>query len=120
MYNESSWVGWTPTVTSARRRSSIWRGGWLGTASFAVTREGYGQLLGWLRSLGGVECVGAEGISSYGAGLARRLAAEGVSVVEVLRPKRGARRGDKSDPADAEAAARVVLSGEATARPEVR
>ncbi len=90
----------------------------LGTASFAATREGYGQLLGWLRSLGGVECVGAEGTSSYGAGLARRLAAEGVSVVEVLRPKHGARRGDKSDPVDAEAAARAVLSGEATARPK--
>ena len=90
----------------------------LGTASFRAARDGCGQLLGWLRSFGGVECVGVEGTSSYGAGLARHLAAQGVGVVEVLRPKRRARRGDKSDPADAQAAARSVLSAEATARPK--
>ena len=59
-----------------------------------------------------------EGTSSYGAGLERHLAAENVTVIEVLRPKRRARRGHKSDPADAEAAARAVLSGEATACPK--
>ena len=87
----------------------------LDTASFPATRSGYEQLLGWLRGLGGVERVGVEGTSSYGAGLARHLAAENLTVIEVLRPKRRARRGHKSDPADAEAAARAVLSGEATA-----
>ena len=87
-------------------------------ASFPATRDGYEQLLGWLRGLGGLGCVGVEGTSSYGAGLARRVAGHGVSVIEVLRPKRRARRGDKSDPADAEAAARAVLSGEATGCPK--
>ena len=90
----------------------------LDTASFPATRSGYEQLLGWLRGLGGVERVGVEGTSSYGAGLARHLAAENMTVIEVLRPKRRARRGHKSDPADAEAAARAVLSGEATGCPK--
>ena len=68
----------------------------LDTASFPATRSGYEQLLGWLRGLGGVERVGVEGTSSYGAGLPRHLAAENVTVIEVLRPKRRARRGHKS------------------------
>ena len=42
----------------------------------------------------------------------------GLYSIEVLRPKRRARRGRKSDPADAEAAARAVLSGQATACPK--
>ena len=90
----------------------------LDTASFPATRSGYEQLLGWLRGLGCVERVGVEGTSSYGAGLARHLAAENMTAIEVLRPKRRARRGHKSDPADAEAAARAVLSGEATGCPK--
>ncbi len=88
------------------------------TASFAATQAGYGQLLGWLRAWGGVECVGVEGAHSYGAGLSRFLAGQGVAVVEVLRPGRRGRRGDKNDAADAVAAACSVLSGEATAAPK--
>jgi transposase len=57
--------------------------------------------------------------SSYGAGLARHLKAAGISVVEVERPKRGhRRRNGKSDPIDAEAAARAVLAGEAVGEPK--
>lgn len=49
---------------------------------------------------------GVEGTGSYGAGLARYLAARGVAVVEVIRPSRQARRRrGKSDTADAVAAA---------------
>ena len=90
----------------------------LGTATFSADGGGYARLLDWMRGLGRVERVGVEGTLSYGAGLARFLAAAGVDTVEVLRPKRRARRGDKSDPADAEAAARAVQSGEATAAPK--
>ena len=90
----------------------------LGTATFPATRAGYEELWGWLRGLGSVERVGVEGTSSYGAGLSRHLAAHDVTVIEVLRPKRRARRGHKCDPADAEAAARAVLSGEAVACPK--
>ena len=91
----------------------------LGVASFPATGAGYGQLLDWMRCWGDLERVGVEGTGSYGAGLARHLAAEGVAVVEVIRPNRQARRRrGKSDPADAEAAARAVLCGEATVRPK--
>jgi transposase len=48
-----------------------------------------------------------EGTGSYGAGLARHLKGAGIAVMEVERPKRRhlPRRG-KSDPIDAERAAR--------------
>ena len=60
-----------------------------------------------------------EGTSSYGAGLARHLRAAGISVMEVERPKRRhLRRKGKSDPLDAEAAARTVLAGEAVGEPK--
>jgi transposase len=66
-----------------------------------------------------VRCAGIEGTSSYGAGLFRYLKAAGVSVVEVERPKRRhLRRKGKSDPIDAEAAARAVLAGEALGEPK--
>ncbi len=87
----------------------------LGTASFVVSERGYGQLLGWLRGHGRVTAVGVEGTGSWGAGLARHLTGADVSVVEVNRTNRQLRRQrGKSDPVDAEAAARAVLSGEAT------
>jgi transposase len=66
-----------------------------------------------------VRCAGIEGTSSYGAGLARHLKAAGISVMEVERPKRRhLRRKGKSDPIDAEAAARTVLAGEAVGEPK--
>jgi transposase len=69
-----------------------------------------------------VRCAGVEGTSSYGAGLARHLRIDGIEVLEVERPKRrrrGSRRNfEKSDPSDAEAAARAVLAGEASGVPK--
>lgn len=89
-----------------------------GTASFDNTAAGYGQLLEWMRGHGQVDKVGVEGTGTYGAGLARRLHREGVVVVEVDRPDRKTRRlRGKSDPVDAEAAARAVLAGTATGTP---
>ncbi len=86
----------------------------LGTETFAVNEHGYGRLLAWLRGHGRVTAVGVEGTGSWGAGLARHLTGAGVSVVEVNRTNRQLRRQrGKSDPVDAEAAARAVLSGEA-------
>lgn len=94
-------------------------GGVIATASFPTTTAGYRQLLAWLRTHGPVERVGVEGTGSYGAALARHLTAEGVRVIEVLRPNRQVRRRQgKSDVIDAIAAARAVLSGEATATPK--
>ena len=94
-------------------------GGVLGTASFPTSVVGYRRLLTWLRSFGPLGRVGVEGTGSYGASLARYLAAEHVEVVEVSRPNRQIRRRHgKTDVVDAIAAARAVMSGEATATPK--
>jgi transposase len=87
----------------------------LGTEAFSVDADGYDALLRWMRSFGSLDAVGVEGTGSYGAGLARHLSVHGVDVLEVLRPNRQTRRRrGKSDPADAEAAARATLCGEAS------
>ena len=63
----------------------------------------------WARSLGPVRAFGVEGTGSYGAGLSRFLRERGHAVVEVNRPdRRLRRRKGKSDPLDAEAAARML------------
>jgi transposase len=94
----------------------------LGEASVPTTVKGYERLLSWAEDLGPVRCAGVEGTSSYGAGLARHLGAKGIEVLEVERPKyrrRSSRRNlEKSDPSDAEAAARAVLAGEASGVPK--
>lgn len=91
----------------------------LGHRSFGADARGYRELLGWLRRLGRLQAVGVEGCGSWGAGLARHLLAEQVAVVEVNRPNRQRRRQrGKSDPVDAEEAARAVLAGDAKALPK--
>ncbi|MEU7641304.1 transposase [Streptomyces sp. NPDC039016] len=61
--------------------------------------------------------AGVEGTGSFGAALSRFLLAQGVEVFDVNRPDRtDRRRRGKSDPLDAENAARAVLSGRARAR----
>lgn len=93
----------------------------LATEAFPTTPEGYRRLLAWLRSHGQVLTVGMEGTGSYGAELARHLRAGQITVVEVDRPDRRARRAaGKSDPIDAYAAAIAVLSGRANGTPKDR
>src|SRR4051794_28391708 len=93
----------------------------LGDAEFTATAIGYQQLRAWLTGFGRLVKVGVEGTGTYGAGLARFLAEQGVEVVEVDRPDRKTRRRQgKSDPIDAIAAARAVLSGTATGTPKTR
>jgi transposase len=93
----------------------------LGDREFPATTAGYAALLAWLQSAGQVTAVGVEGTGSYGAGLFRHLAAAGVTVIEVARPSRQARRFQgKSDPIDAIAAARAVLARTATTVPKPR
>ena len=87
--------------------------------SFPATARGFRELLAWAHDHGPLTRAGVEGTGSFGAGLARFLAAYGVDVIEVTRPnRRGRRHLGKSDTVDAEAAARMVLSGEATATPK--
>jgi transposase len=93
----------------------------LGDRQFPATAAGYRQLLAWLRSFGALLIVGVEGTGVYGAGLARHLTAEGVAMVEVDRPDRKSRRfAGKSDPLDAQAAARAALAGVRTGAPKQR
>ncbi|MCG5458664.1 hypothetical protein PSH03_004425 [Micromonospora sp. PSH03] len=74
-----------------------------------------------MRSFGKVTAVGVEGTGSYGAGFARYLASKNVSVREVDRSDRRARRvHGKSDPIDAIAAARTTLAGTAMGTPRTR
>jgi len=90
-----------------------------GVAEFPATDAGYKRLVAWLRSHGELQAVGVEGTGAYGAGLARHLRVEHVTVIEAPRPDRRLRRNHgKSDSIDAEAAARAVLAGTATVIPK--
>ncbi|MBX3210175.1 MAG: IS110 family transposase [Labilithrix sp.] len=91
----------------------------LGSATFPASAAGYAQLLEWLRSFGELDRVGIEGTGSYGSGLTQYLREARVNLVEVNRPNRQARRRHgKSDPADAEAAARATLARDAVGVPK--
>ena len=93
----------------------------LGTTVIETTPRAYRRLLRWARRFGPLGRAGVEGTGTYGAGVARFLADQGVDVIEVDRPNRQRRRKrGKSDPTDAEAAARAVLAGDATATPKSR
>ena len=91
----------------------------LGELHAPATMHGYQDLERWSRSLGEIHAFGIEGTGSYGAGMARYLTRRGHTVVEVNRPDRSTRyRKGKSDPTDAEMAARSVLAGVAEATPK--
>ena len=91
----------------------------LGELHTVATIKGYGELERWSRSLGEIQAFGIEGTGSYGAGVARFLTRRGYTVVEVNRPDWSTRyRKGKSDPTDAEMAARAVLAGVADATPK--
>lgn len=91
----------------------------LGTSEFATTTAGFKALLRFLRSHGQLAAVGIEGTGCWGGGLARFLAARDVTVIEIDRPNRQARRRrGKSDTIDAEEAARAVVAGRARTTPK--
>jgi transposase len=91
----------------------------VGTRSISTNAAGYDELIRWAGSIGQLTRAGVEGTGTYGAALARRLGASGVKVLEVNRPNRSLRRmRGKSDPTDAENAARAVLTCEANAVPK--
>lgn len=91
----------------------------LGTTSVPSDTEGYVKLLRWAQEFGSLDRFGIEGTGTYGSGLAKYLAQHGVTVIEVDRPDRSARRRKgKTDAVDAEIAAREVLSGALQTRPK--
>ncbi|MEU6008280.1 transposase [Streptomyces sp. NPDC047453] len=82
----------------------------IGTEEFPATAVGYRNLLRWARASGTVRQAGVEGTGSFGAALSRYLLAQDVAVFDVNRFDRAdRRRRGKSDPLDAENAARAVL-----------
>ena len=91
----------------------------LGQRRLPTAPRGYESLHCWASGLGEVVAFGIEGTGSYGAGLTRYLAGLGQTVIEVNRPDRSTpRRVGKSDPVDAEMAARSVLAGVARDQPK--
>jgi hypothetical protein len=83
----------------------------LGTEEFPVTTAGYRDLLKSATKSGTVRRAGVEGTGSYGASLSRYLLAQGVDVFDVNRMDQAeCRRRGKTDPLDAQNAARAVLS----------
>jgi len=83
----------------------------LGTRCFATTRQGYRQMLAWMRSFGEVQRIGIESTGSYGAGLLRFMQQAGIEVLEVTTPDRhDRRRRGKNDDLDAQNARRTQPS----------
>jgi len=89
------------------------------TLTVTADPGGYDDLLAAADRHGGLRAFAIEGAGGYGAGLARHLAAGGEVVVELDRPARPTRRGGrKSDPIDAERAARDALTRTHLAAPK--
>jgi transposase len=93
----------------------------LGTRSFATTRQGYRQMLAWMRSFGEVQRIGVESTGTYGAGLLRFLLHAGIEVLEVTTPDtQDRRRRGKNDDLDAQNAAHAAFAGKRTVTPKRR
>ena len=93
----------------------------LETRSFASTRQGYRQLLAWMRGFGELDRIGIESTGSYGAGLLRFLQAAGIEVLEITAPDRqDRRRRGKNDDLDAQNAAHAAFAGIRAVTPRSR
>lgn len=93
----------------------------LESKSFATTRQGYRQMLAWMRSFGQLQRVGIECTGTYGAGLLRHFQQAGVDVLEVTAPdKTDRRKRGKDDDLDAQNAAHAAFSGRRTVTPKSR
>jgi len=95
------------------------RGALLATKSFQTTTPGYAQALDWLHSFGEIDTVAVKSTGCYAAALVRYLREHDIRVVEVNQPHAHTRRRvGKSDPIDAEMAARLLLAGKANVTPK--
>jgi transposase len=83
------------------------------TRCFATTRQGYRQMLVWMRSFGELQRIGIESSGSYGAGLLRFMQQAGIAVLEVTTPdKQDRRRRGKNDDLDAQNAAHAAFAAD--------
>lgn len=93
----------------------------LDTRCFATTRQGYRQMLAWMRSFGDLQRIGIDSTGSYGTGLLRFAQNAGVEVLEVTTPdKQDRRRRGKNDDLDAQNAAHAAFAGTRTVTPRSR
>lgn len=93
----------------------------LGNECFPTSRQGYKQMLLWMRSFGELARVGVECTGSYGAGLLRYLQQAHVTVLEVTTPDKSDRRKrGKDDTLDAQNAAHAAFAGIRTVTPKSR
>ena len=93
----------------------------LGSRSFPTTRQGYRQMLAWMRSFGHLQRIGVEATGTYGAGLLRFMQRAGVEVLEVTTPdKHDRRKRGKNDDLDAQNAAHAAFAGKRTVTPKTR
>jgi len=95
----------------------------IATIKISNDSAGYAELLGWIfqQAPGQRVAVSIEGTRSYGAGLARAVAAAGLMVIECEQPHRKTRRGKgKSDPIDAHLAVLSALRLDADRLPTPR
>ena len=90
-------------------------GGLLGVREFPATAAGYAELLGWLSSFGTVALAGVEGTGSYGAGLARYLAAAAGGAAGPVRRALHGRAGRRDRGAAAPAGRRARLRNRGSA-----
>ena len=84
----------------------------IATITISNDSSGFTELLAWIvdHAPGPRLAVSIEGTRSYGIGLARAVAAAGLTVIECEQPNRKARRGrGKSDPIDAHLAVLFAL-----------
>jgi transposase len=94
-------------------------GGVLTRATVTADPDGYAALSALAEQHSGLRAWAMEGTGGYGAGLARHLEQASELVIELDRPKRPARKaGAKSDPIDAERAARDALARTRLAQPK--
>lgn len=94
----------------------------IGTQSFPTTKQGYWQILAWIRAASNLARVGVESIGSYGASLLRYLQAAEVEVVlEATAPDRHDRhRRGKNDDLDAQNAEHAAFASQHTVTPRCR
>ncbi len=95
----------------------------IGTRQISNDSSGFAELLAWIsaRAPGPRVVVAIEGSRSFGVGLARAVAAAGLTVIECEQPRREARRGKgKSDPIDAHLAVLAALRLDADRLPVPR
>lgn len=106
-----SWGGVDTHKDTHRLCILDWRGREVLNEEFPADAAGISGIMDALGDPAGIALIGIEGTHSYGLQLCSALAGAGYAVGEVVRPRREAGRRGKSDPIDAEKAARAAMEG---------